>query len=461
VALVKVDSSGFFKVPFLRSGRRINAARFSVIAGGLVGALAVGGLVSPHQKTALLLVALALGAGIVVVDPTLVLVVAVPGTLLVQRLGGGGQGSSIDFSDVVLILATLIALPAVNWERARYLGAAVGWAVLYEAVLLLSVVDNPNSHGIIEWGHRLFLVAGAMVVGWVIATNGRAKQAVRLLLLGSILLALFTLEHAVTLHFQPAQWGAYQKNYIGSMMWMAVALAHLNPPWARLSVRLARVTKYLCLAALFATQSKQAIIALVVVIFVATLRLRSLRRRSKAILLALGPLVVFSYVVVVAQLKKYEHHGYNSIKERSIAYTVALHVWHLNPLLGQGPRWWYLVHFNGDIQPPNILLESLTESGVIGSIALIALIVGVVVLLARLPRQVGTIAMIFVLGRAVEGIFDLYWSSANGALPWLVAGMALGVADAARVHRPSTGWKAHLSLAPPQSDPLLLDPLPV
>jgi hypothetical protein len=418
----------------IRAGSRwannARVVRFSVLVAGMLAAVGVGVLAIPHERIAFLLASLGLAAGIVTVDPLLLAVVAVAGTLLVQRVGGA-QGSGVDLSDVVLGLAALIVAPFLPWTHARNLAVAVSWSLAYEAVLLISVVDNVNIHSVTELGHRLFLMAGAMVVGWVAASNGRAPQAIRILLAGSGVLALVTMEHAVTLHFKAAQWGAYQKNYIGAMMWMAVVITHLRPPWAAIPVRLGRAVKYLCLVALFATQSKQAIVALVVALLVATLRQRSLRRRSKAILAALAPLAVFAYVVAAEEVAKYSRHGSNSLQERSTAYTAALKVWHLGPWFGQGPRWWYLTRFTGNIQPPNILLEALTESGIIGTVALFVVLIGLIVMLARLPRELATVGLVLVVGRIVEGIFDLYWVSAEGALPWLVVGLCLGVTDMA------------------------------
>jgi O-antigen ligase len=422
-------------VPVLRSERDARTALRVAVAFGLIMAVVTGLLVASHEQVALLLGAAGLGIGVVIVDPVLLPVVALPATLLVQRLGGGAAGSSVDLSDVVLGLAAVVALALVPWEQARALATVVGYALMYEAVLLVSVVDNPNSHSIVEWVHRLVLVAGAMITGWLVARNDRAPQAIRWFLIGSVLLALDALEHALSLHFQAAQWGAYQKNYVGSMMWMTVVVAHLNPPWASIPPRLGRLAKYLCLAALLASQSKQGIIALVVAVVIATLRQRSLRRRSKVILLALAPLAVFAYVVAASEVTKYKGHGNNSLTERTVAYSAALRVWHLGPWLGQGPRWWYLARFAGDIQPPNILLEALTESGILGSVALVGLIVCTVGLLAKLPREIATVGLVLVIGRATESIFDLYWVSASGALPWLVVGCCLGAADTAARHR--------------------------
>ena len=168
-----------------------------------------------------------------------------------------------------------------------------------------------------------------------------------------------------------------------------------------------------------------------IAILIATMRQRSLRRRSKAILVAMAPIAVITYIVAAGEVVKYQAHGSNSLQVRTVAYTAGLKIWRLNPWLGQGPRFWYLPHFAGIGQPPNILLEALTESGIIGAAALIVLLAGVVAVLCRLPRQIATVGLVLIIGRAVEGIFDLYWISAVGALPWLVAGLCLGAADTA------------------------------
>ena len=98
---------------------------------------------------------------------------------------------------------------------------------------------------------------------------------------------------------------------------------------------------------MLASQSKQAAIGLIVAILIATLRQRSLRRRSKAILVALAPLAVLTFIVATNEVVRYQAHGHNSLQERTVDYTAGLNIWRLNPWLGQGPRWWYLTHFAG------------------------------------------------------------------------------------------------------------------
>jgi len=397
---------------------------------GLAVAAAAGFLASPHRKVSLILGGVGLLAGTLVASPILFPLLAVPGTLVVERLGGG-LGSSVDISDVLLIIGTFVALPMVRWEDAQSLRPVLHLALFYEAVLALSVVTNLNSHDGIEWAHRLFLVGGALLVGWVVAASGRARQALVLLLGGSTILALVTLGFAVKLHFRAAGFGQYDKNYIGAMMWMSVVIAHLDPPWAQLPPRLTRVAKYLCVAALFASHSKQAIIALVVVLVIAAVRLPSVRHRSKLLLASLVPLAIYAFVEAAGEIAKFQHH-FNSLRIRYLAYQVDLRIWRLHPWLGLGPRWFYLPQFAGNLQPPDIIVETLVSTGIVGLVAMTVLLVGSGKVLARLPRDIGTVALLVVVGRVVESLFDIYWVSAAGALPWLVAGLALGVADMRR-----------------------------
>lgn len=402
-----------------------------VTVAGLLLAAVVGLLASPHRKVAVILGGVGLLIGTLAASPFFFPLAAVSGTLIVERVGGGGLGSSIDVSDVLLIIGTFVALPMVRWKDTVTLRPVLHFALFYEALLALSVVANLNTHDGIEWVHRLFLVGGSLLVGWVVAASGRAKQAMTALLVGSSILAVVTLGFFVKLHFHAAGFGVYQKNYIGAMMWMVVVIAHINPPWAQLPPRLARVAKYLCVVALFASHSKQAIIALVVVLVLASIRMPSVRRRSKLLLVSLVPLAIYASVVGAGELAKFRHH-FNSLRVRYLAYEAALRIWRLHPWLGLGPRWFYLPQFAGNIQPPDIIVETLVSTGVVGLVAMIVLLAGSARVLARLPRDIGTVALLVLVGRVVESLFDIYWVSAAGALPWLVAGMALGVADMRR-----------------------------
>ncbi len=391
---------------------------------------ALGALTVAHRTFGLAAGALVALAGLVLADPLLIAVAAFPGTLLLQRAGGGAAGSSLSLSDLIVVAASAIAVTKIRFDAAPTLRRSLVPIAAFELLLLLTVLDHPNIHGSLEWAHRIFMVAGSLAVGWAVANSGRARQAAVALLVASMVLALFTLEHAVTLHFKPAQWGLYQKNYLGAMMWMTVVIAHLNPRWLNLPPRLARAGKYLCGLALLASQSKQSIIALMVVLLYTVVRQPSVRRRSKLLLVSLVPLAIVTYLLITTEVANLAVNPQNSIGIRLTEYAADFHVWASSPIFGQGLRWFYLPQFASYIQPPDIFVETLVAGGIVGVIAMIVLLGGYASVFLSLPREIGTIALVLVLGRAVEAVFDIYWVAGAGTLPWLVAGLAIGTWDA-------------------------------
>ena len=130
--------------------------------------------------------------------------------------------------------------------------------IWYQAILILVVIANPNRYNIVEWFHRFSYLGATVSVRVGDRHLGRIRQAFRLFLGGASLLALLAIEHSITSHFHPAQWSGYQKNTVGAIMWVAIVVAQVNPPWSGISRLQARVTKYLCLLGLLASQSRQA-----------------------------------------------------------------------------------------------------------------------------------------------------------------------------------------------------------
>ena len=409
-----------------RAGRALASALTSALALATVAAL--GLLTVVHPRYGLLAGALVALAGIIYADPLLVPVAAFPATLLVQR-AGGGAGAGLALCYLAIVAGAAVVVTKIRWEAAPTLRKALVPVAVFEAIMLLAVIANPNKHDALEWAHRIEMLGGTLLVGWAVAASGRARQAVSLLLAGSVVLAIVTLEHAVILHFHPAQFGLYQKNFLGSTMWMAVVVAHLNPPWLDLPKRLARAAKYVCGLALLASQSKQAIIALVVVLLYVVLRQPTVRRRSKLLLGALTPTAIVGYLLITREVANLAVNPNNSIGARLTSFSADFHIWASSPIFGQGMRWFYLPQFSGYIQPPNIFMESLVAGGIVGIIALVFLLGGFTRVLLSMPGEMGTIALVLVLGRVVESMFDIYWTSGGSLLPWLIAGLAIGSWD--------------------------------
>jgi hypothetical protein len=101
-------------------------------------------------------------------------------------------------------------------------------------------------------------------------------------------------------------------------------------------------------------------------------------------------------------------------------------VWATDPWFGVGLRWWYTDRFAVTFQPPNAEVEVLTSAGVIGLAAFLLLMVGALVVLARLDPVYGTLALTVLVNRLVQAQFDLYWSAVQASLPFVVIGIALG-----------------------------------
>src|SRR5580693_5112123 len=74
-----------------------------VVVAGLVGALAAG-----HERIGLGLAAAVLIVGVLIADPMLLVVVALPGALLIQRVGGASTNLSL--ADLLVFLAGLVCL---------------------------------------------------------------------------------------------------------------------------------------------------------------------------------------------------------------------------------------------------------------------------------------------------------------------------------------------------------------
>jgi len=395
----------------------------------LVAVAAVTGVaVTTSGKIGLAVAAFVLVVGIFVADPVLLAVIALPAALVLVRVGG--SSTNLSTADLVVFVAGVASLFRVRWRDARYLKQFLQGIVWYEAVLLLVVLVNPNQYDIIEWFHRLSYVGASALVGWMIATSGRLRPAFRAFLYGASLLAVAAMLVALATHFQPAQFGLYQKNAIGDIMWVAVAVCQINPPWLGVSRREARVCKYLCIGGLLASYSRQGVIVLILALIVAVLRNPEVRRQSKLMLLGVIPLaaaVYYSFSYAARTNPKF-----NSVSIRVGQLQAAFHVWHMSPLFGEGMHFYDLPQFITVTAPPNVLLDNLASTGIVGSLAFFYLVYITVRTLLRVPAAFGTLGLAILVAHYVDGLFDIFWIGASSAIPFIICGVCLGMADAQR-----------------------------
>jgi hypothetical protein len=394
----------------------------------VVVGVGVGVVTSQDQRLAVVLGGVLLVAGIYVADPILLAVLVLPGSLLLQRVGGAS--TNLSAADLLAFFGAIICLFHVRWSEAHFLRQFFRGIVWYQAVLIVIVVANPNRYDIVEWFHRFSYLGGSVLVGWVVASAGRAGQSLRLYLWGSSLLSLWAIENTVTHGFLPAQSGVYQKNSIGAVLWVAILVAQVRPQWARLPRVETRIIEVVCILGLLASQSRQAAISLILAIGVATLLNPDVRRQSKLLLLACVPLIVALYYSFSLAAKN--NPKFNSISARFSQIDAATHVWHTSPVLGLGMRFYNLPQYVYVTAPPNVIIDNLASTGIVGSIAFFYLIFMTMRTMNRLPRTLGTLGLVVLLGHYVDGLFDIFWVGASMIPPFLIAGLSLGMADRSR-----------------------------
>jgi hypothetical protein len=427
---------------------RLGSAAWAIGTWAVVAAVgaAVGAATVENRLLGLALAGLILVIGIYFADPLVFVVIALPGALLIQRVGGSSTNLSI--ADLLVFVGGVISLFHIKWSEATFLRQFLRGVVWYQAILILVVVAHPNRYNIVEWFHRFSYLGATVLIGWVIATSGRTRSAFRLFLGGASILAVITMGYAVKLHFQPAQWGVYQKNAIGSLLWVAVVVAQINPPWAGISRRLARVSKYLCIAGLLACQSRQAAIVGALALVVAYLLNPEVRSRSRLIVVALVPVVIVLYYSFSSAAKN--NPKFNSVSIRFSQISAAVHVWHLSPVLGEGMRFYNLPQYAYVTAPPNVVIDNLASTGLVGSVAFLFLVFITMRTMFRLPYALGTLGLVILLAHYVDGLFDIFWIGGPTVAPIIIAGISLGFADMARRAPPGSELDllAHPVVAP-------------
>jgi hypothetical protein len=388
---------------------------------------AVAGVATAANPLAGIVVAgLVLAFGLFVVDPILVAVIVLPGSILIQRVGGASTNLSV--ADLLVFVAAFVCLFHVEWSRATHLKRFLRGIVWYQAVLLLVVVAHPFKGDIIEWFHRFSYLAGSALVGWVVGYRGRARQSYRIYLWGAAALALLAIEHSAASGFHPAQWGPYQKNAIGSVMWVAAVVAQLNPPWVGIAKVEARIIEVLCLLGLLASQSRQAGILLVVALVAAVLINSDIKSRFKTLIFIGVPALALVYYSLSVMIQN--NPQFNSVAIRFGQIGAAIHVWHTSPVLGLGMRFYNLPQYVFVTPPPNSLVDNLASTGIVGSLAFLFLVFVTMRSMNGLPRVYGTLGLVILLGHYVDGLFDTFWIGGLSIPPFVIAGISLGVADA-------------------------------
>lgn len=410
----------------LLASMRLRALIGVIALVGLGAAAGVLAVVAPD-----LAVPAALGAMLIAmafIDLTLIPVVAIPATMVMQRVG------PMSVSDFVLGGATLVALLLLRGRGVITLQPLLWAGTAYLALTAPQLLLNAYAANAIEWAHEVVLVLGSMVVGFVVGREGRARLGLSIYTLISMCIAIAAIGGSLANGFGPVYLGTLHKNAIGGILLVAALIVFANPPWLGWKHHWAMLAFIVCGIGMLAAQSRQALIGALVGVLIIGLRPRFHNgKRSRWIWFLLVPVAYFVYTEVVEQLSTGDQ--FNSSAQRLAWYEDSFEVWLMSPLLGVGHRWWVTGHtgYSG-FQPPNAELEVLTTVGIVGLIGFLAMFIGAIWLLARMNPVYGTLGLAVVTARLAQTQFDLYWVAGQSSILWIIAGICYGVRERDRAH---------------------------
>lgn len=353
-----------------------------------------------------------------------------PATWISQRVGPASFDLSV--TDALLFVAGLSALPAIAWRSAPVRKVVTG-LVMYQAMLLITVLANPSTRAGLEWLHRIQLVLGALAVGVALAHHGRVRLALRLFLLTSCVFAAASIVNTVTRHWEPAYPFGAHKNAAGSLLALAILVALLargTHGWGGTSLTVLQVTLF---GGLLATQARGAALALIVTVaLVAGYRQRPKGVRAVAFVGGVALLAMLAATYVTRDAKQ-PHSDFNSINSRRITYGYALDLWKTEPLTGVGLRFWNdpSVGFEGRPtfgEPHNFVVSALGETGIIGLAALAILLWQMFGALRLVGGELGRLAKLAFVGLLVDSLFGILWVAGTFTARMVIIGMAIGVA---------------------------------
>ncbi|GAA3750924.1 hypothetical protein GCM10022240_00210 [Microbacterium kribbense] len=406
-----------------RGWARALTAVVVVAVAAIVGVLSAG---SPD--TALLVAFGVFTIGVLVVDPTLLPVFALPATLLMARVGG-----LLSISDVVLAGATILAIILVRGGEMRSMAPLFWGGAAYLAAALPTTILNPYSQNIIEWVHEAVLVLGSLAVGFAVGRLGRARLATQLYILGCVGVAIVTIITGMGLLAQTGSFGPVylpelHKNLIGSALAGGIVILYGRPKWYSIAPVWAWSAIVLCGVGVLASQSRQAMIGLAAgLVVVAMRRNPETGRFPKLPWLAAIPIAIGVLQLVGDQLASDDR--FNSAYQRLDWYDQSIAIWQNSPWFGVGLRWWYTGRFGGGFQPPNAELEVLSSVGVVGLIGFAIMFVVGIITLWRIDPAYGTVGAAVVISRIVQAQFDLYWVAGQSSWLWIIAGLCIGALE--------------------------------
>lgn len=360
--------------------------------------------------------------------PMAIALMATPALFITQRMGLGAGGLSV--SDVALAAGFGTAVLLGDRRYSGPLRMLLGANLLYQFATLFTVIVNPQTANVVEWFHAWLLISGALILGWALGKGGYARTALALMVLATVVLAIGTIFTGIFGHYlrgnfapvYPAWPWEMHKNAAGTLMSFGILILYVRPPWAQFPKRLAWSATAVLAIAIVMTQSRQALIGLIVAILIVVAR-GGRTGHSRWPYLLVIPGIWLIVLTVIDQIES--QNEFNSFFQRLDWMRELYALWKLAPIFGHGLRFWYYTP-SVPYQPPQAEFEVATSAGIVGLIAFAAMWLIIVVVLWRVDALYGSLALAATLSRLVQAQFDLFWVAAQVSVPFAIAGICLG-----------------------------------
>lgn len=342
-------------------------------------------------------------------------------TWLVQR----APAVNVSYSDILVAVTGAAAVTFGVHRRlqsiSRLLFVTFG---AYLASLAVSLTANAALRSDFEFAHRIALVGGAVLAGAWAVQRGVQHQALRLLLVVSVVVSAAATEHMVRGGIGAAYPLGYQKNFAGSLLAQTLMLLLIVPREFRIKASWLRVAGALVLLGLVASQSRGGMLEVVIGAAIWLAKSRHARRRAtRLVALVIGlTLAVGVGLSVRAQLNS---GTYTSLTQRFVVEAQTQKLWEQHPWTGVGLKYFVLPEYAGYQAPNNVLDEALAEGGFPALAGFAIFMIGSLVALSKSRGSFAVAGLALVAGHFAHGMVDIYWSAGTVTLAWIVAGMAL------------------------------------
>jgi hypothetical protein len=412
------------------------------VAVGLGAAVAVGYAIQARNSLAVPLLGAVAAAGILAFPPlaAAALGASLPASL---DLAGGHLSVRIAASDIVLVLlavrilgdgVVLGAMPALRALKPVRLPI-----IQYSALLGLLVVLHPGSTSILNTAQRFELFLGPLLIGAWLALRRDHMHVLRAYVIATAALAV-----AWPLNLFDLQKGL-QKNPSGQFFANAILLLVGVPALRRFLPCLP-----LLVFGLFATESRGAILALLIGIAAITCVTRGRNLRlvlTRVLPLLLIAIVAFHWLPSGARARVTSFSASAGASGGYAVYVRDRYQQDAVRIIGAHP--WDGVgvgnYLAGDphagtatTDPHQVVLLEAADGGLGLAAAFLVLVIGSIAVLVRLRAiELAPAALGVIVATVGHGMVDVYWVRGTPVLSWLLVGVVCGLAFARRTeHSP-------------------------